>query len=117
MLVANLGVAGVLHPPPQPSRIPFEVTVHHKPFVSAVVPGPATSVLMPFEFLKLPSTAVLAFLLFSELLNVSTRLGRAVTSPASGYIAHRKPKLAPLRAATATTGAGQLGAPPARPMV
>ncbi len=57
---------------------------------------------MPFEFLKLPFTAMLAYLLSSEVPSIWTWLGGAIIFAATG-----------LRAA-ATTGAKALRAPRAR---
>jgi drug/metabolite transporter (DMT)-like permease len=75
------------------------------------------SAVMPFEFLKLPFTAVLAYLLFSEVPSIWTWLGGATIFAATVYIGHREAKVARLGAATATTGAEPLSAPPARPGV
>jgi drug/metabolite transporter (DMT)-like permease len=75
------------------------------------------SAVMPFEFLKLPFTAVLAYLLFSEVPSIWTWLGGAIIFAATVYIGHREAKVDRLRAATATTGAEPLSAPPARPGV
>ena len=73
-----------------------------------------TSAVMPFEFLKLPFTAVLAYLLFSEVPSVWTWLGGAIIFAATVYIGHREAKVARVRAAAASAGPEPLTAPPAR---
>jgi drug/metabolite transporter (DMT)-like permease len=57
------------------------------------------SAVMPYEFLKLPITAALAYLMFAEVPSVWTWLGGAVIFGASIYIAHREAKVARMRAA------------------
>jgi drug/metabolite transporter (DMT)-like permease len=66
---------------------------------------------MPFEFLKLPFTAALAYLLFSEMPSMWTWLGGAIIFAATVYIGHREAKVARLGAAR--TGAEPLSASPA----
>jgi drug/metabolite transporter (DMT)-like permease len=61
---------------------------------------------MPYEFLKLPITAALAYLMFAEVPSVWTWLGGAVIFGASIYIAHREARVARVRPAAA---------PPVRP--
>ena len=73
------------------------------------------SAVMPFEFLKLPFTAVLAYLLFSEVPSIWTWLGGAIIFAATVYIGHREARVARVRAAAASTGAEPLAARPARP--
>ena len=48
------------------------------------------SAVMPYEFLKLPITAALAYLMFAEVPSVWTWLGGAVIFGASIYIAQRE---------------------------
>jgi drug/metabolite transporter (DMT)-like permease len=52
------------------------------------------SAVMPYEFLKLPLTAALAYLMFAEVPSVWTWLGGAVIFGASVYIAHREARVA-----------------------
>jgi drug/metabolite transporter (DMT)-like permease len=73
------------------------------------------SAVMPFEFLKLPFTAVLAYLLFSEVPSVWTWVGGAIIFAATAYIGHREAKVARVRGAAASAGPEPLTAPPARP--
>lgn len=72
------------------------------------------SAVMPFEFLKLPFIAILAYILFAEVPSLWTWLGGALIFGASVYIARREAKVARLRAAAATAGAEPAAAPPAR---
>jgi drug/metabolite transporter (DMT)-like permease len=73
------------------------------------------SAVMPYEFLKLPLTAALAFLMFGEVPSVWTWLGGAVIFGASIYIAQREARVAHGRAAAAASGAEPGAAAPLRP--
>ena len=48
----------------------------------------------PFEFLRMPFTALLAFLVFGEVTDVWTWVGAAVIAGSSIYVAHREARLA-----------------------
>ncbi|MGH6918535.1 MAG: EamA family transporter, partial [Geminicoccaceae bacterium] len=52
------------------------------------------SVVMPFEFARLPLTALAAYLLFAEVPTVWTWLGGAVIFASTAYITHREIKAA-----------------------
>ena len=71
------------------------------------------SAVMPYEFLKLPMTALLAYLMFAEVPSTWTWLGGAVIFGASIYIAQREAKVARVRVAAG--GAEPVPAPPLRP--
>jgi drug/metabolite transporter (DMT)-like permease len=72
------------------------------------------SAVMPYEFLKLPITAGLAYLLFAEVPSLWTWLGGALIFGGSIYIAQREAKLAPARPAAAASGTELASAPPLR---
>jgi drug/metabolite transporter (DMT)-like permease len=72
------------------------------------------SAVMPYEFLKLPITALLAYLLFAEVPTLWTWLGGAVIFVSTVYIAQREARVALTRAPAAAAGA-QAIAPPASP--
>jgi drug/metabolite transporter (DMT)-like permease len=73
------------------------------------------SAVMPYEFLKLPLTALLAYLMFAEVPSIWTWLGGAVIFGASIYIAQREARVARVRATADTSGAGPVTAPPLPP--
>jgi drug/metabolite transporter (DMT)-like permease len=73
------------------------------------------SAVMPLEFLKLPFTALLAYLLFAQVPSVWTWLGGGLIFASTIYISHREAKLARVRAAAEAAGAEPIIAPPARP--
>jgi drug/metabolite transporter (DMT)-like permease len=73
------------------------------------------SAVMPYEFLKLPITAALAFVMFAEVPSVWTWLGGAVIFGASIYIAQREARVARVGAAADTGHAEPSTAPPLRP--
>ena len=50
---------------------------------------------MPIDFTKLPMTALIAYVAFSEVVDSWTWVGAAVIFGASIYIAHRESKVAP----------------------
>ena len=52
-----------------------------------------TTVLMPFDYLRLPVTALLAWLLFAEPTDGWTWLGGAIIAASTVYIAHREAQL------------------------
>jgi drug/metabolite transporter (DMT)-like permease len=72
------------------------------------------SAVMPYEFLKLPIIALLAYLLFAEVPTLWTWLGGAVIFSSTVYIAQREARVARTRAAAAAAGAEAI-APPASP--
>jgi drug/metabolite transporter (DMT)-like permease len=74
------------------------------------------SAVLPLEFLKLPFTALFAYLLFAQVPSLWTWLGGGLIFASTFYISHREAKVARLRATTAAAGAGPLAAPPARPL-
>jgi drug/metabolite transporter (DMT)-like permease len=67
------------------------------------------SAVVPFEFLRLPFAALVAYLWFAEVPSVWTWIGGAVIFGAAAYIAEREARLARNRAAR-TSDAGPLGA-------
>jgi drug/metabolite transporter (DMT)-like permease len=69
------------------------------------------SAVVPFEFLRLPFAALVAYLWFAEVPSVWTWLGGALIFGATAYIAEREARLARTRAATATADPDPLGAP------
>lgn len=71
------------------------------------------SSVMPYEFLKLPFTALLAYLLFTEVPSIWTWLGGALIFASTIYIAHREARVARVRAAA--VAGGDVVAPVARP--
>ena len=71
------------------------------------------SAVMPYEFLKLPITAALAYLMFAEVPSVWTWLGGAVIFGASIYIAQREARGARVEPAAGDVRA--VAGPPLRP--
>jgi drug/metabolite transporter (DMT)-like permease len=69
------------------------------------------SAVVPFEFLRLPFAALVAYLWFAEVPSVWTWIGGAVIFGAAAYIAEREARLARNRAAARTSDAGPLSAP------
>lgn len=69
------------------------------------------SAVVPFEFLRLPFAALVAYLWFAEVPSVWTWIGGTVIFGAAVYIAEREARLARNRAAARPSGAGPLGAP------
>jgi drug/metabolite transporter (DMT)-like permease len=63
--------------------------------------------IMPYDFTRLPFTALVAFLAFSEIPDLWTWVGAAVIFASSVYIAHREARLR--HAAVSADGAGRLG--------
>lgn len=53
-----------------------------------------TSVIMPFDYLRLPTTAFFGFILFSEVPGLNTWIGAAVIMSATFYIARREAQIA-----------------------
>jgi drug/metabolite transporter (DMT)-like permease len=72
------------------------------------------SAIMPYEFAKLPLTAILAWLMFAEVPTVWTWIGGALIFASTVYIAHREARVARTDLAAAASGGGVM-APPARP--
>ncbi len=60
----------------------------------------------PFEFLRMPFTAVLAYLVFGDVTDRWTWIGAAVIAAASIYVAHREARLARRAAAAPLSQAG-----------
>jgi drug/metabolite transporter (DMT)-like permease len=73
------------------------------------------SAVMPLEFLKLPFTAFLAYLLFAQVPSIWTWLGGGLIFASTIYVSHREARVARVRAAAAATGVEATTAPPARP--
>jgi S-adenosylmethionine uptake transporter len=69
------------------------------------------SAVVPFEFLRLPFAALVAYLWFAEVPSVWTWIGGAVIFGAAAYIAEREARLARNRATPRTSDAGPLSAP------
>jgi drug/metabolite transporter (DMT)-like permease len=74
------------------------------------------SAVLPLEFLKLPLTALFAYLLFAQVPSLWTWLGGGLIFASTLYVSHREAKVARVRAATAAAGPEPLTAPPARPL-
>ncbi|MEC8182185.1 MAG: DMT family transporter, partial [Pseudomonadota bacterium] len=64
-------------------------TAGHILFTRAMAIAEVTQV-QPFEFIRLPLIAVIAYLLFDEVPTVWTWLGGAVIFAATAYITHRE---------------------------
>jgi drug/metabolite transporter (DMT)-like permease len=60
----------------------------------------------PFEFLRMPFTAVLAYLVFTEVTDLWTWVGAAVIAGSSIYVAHREAQLARRNLAAAVSQPG-----------
>jgi len=71
------------------------------------------SVVLPFEYLRLPLVAAIGYLAFGEVIDGWTWLGAAVITAAALYIAHRETVVA--RRAEATAAAADPTRPPALP--
>jgi drug/metabolite transporter (DMT)-like permease len=63
------------------------------------------TVVMPFDFTRLPISALLAFLLFAEVPTIWTWIGGAVIFASTFYIAHRESQVARARATAAAATA------------
>jgi drug/metabolite transporter (DMT)-like permease len=62
-----------------------------------------TSVVMSFDYARLPFVAIIAWFVFGELPDLWTWIGAAVIVAASTYIAHREATVARTRHAQAAT--------------
>jgi drug/metabolite transporter (DMT)-like permease len=73
------------------------------------------SVVLPFDYLRLPFAALMAYLCFAEVPDAQTFAGTAIIAAASIYIAHRESKLARLKSelipSPALAGEGKGGGP------
>jgi drug/metabolite transporter (DMT)-like permease len=69
------------------------------------------SAVVPFEFLRLPFAALVAYLWFGEVPSAWTWIGGTLIFAATVYIAEREARLARIRTAAPASGAGPLGAP------
>jgi drug/metabolite transporter (DMT)-like permease len=69
------------------------------------------SAVVPFEFLRLPFAALVAYLWFAEVPSVWTWLGGALIFATTVYIAEREARLARIRATAAARDAGPLATP------
>ncbi len=67
------------------------------------------TVVMPFDFTRLPLSALLAFLLFAEIPTIWTWIGGAVIFASTFYIARREAKVARERAAAARSSCAVTG--------
>jgi drug/metabolite transporter (DMT)-like permease len=72
------------------------------------------SAMMPFEFLKLPLIAVLAYLVFGQVPSLWTWFGAAVIFGSTFYIAHREAQVARPASASRSAQATTPPLPPAR---
>jgi len=72
------------------------------------------SAIMPYEFAKLPLTALFAYMLFAEVPTLWTWVGGALIFGSTVYIAHREAQVARTAFAASASGGGVM-APPARP--
>jgi drug/metabolite transporter (DMT)-like permease len=89
---------------PGPAEVPFLVIIGALGTVSWLCMTRAfalvdASVVMPFEFARLPLTALAAYLLFGEVPTIWTWLGGAVIFGSTAYITHREIKAAAADAA------------------
>jgi drug/metabolite transporter (DMT)-like permease len=69
------------------------------------------SVVVPFEFLRLPFAALVAYLWFAEVPSVWTWLGGALIFGATAYIAEREARLSRARGAAPKSDAGAITTP------
>jgi drug/metabolite transporter (DMT)-like permease len=63
--------------------------VAHLCFTHSLAMADASAV-MPYDYLRLPAAAILAYLMFAEVPTVWTWLGAAVIALSTMYIAHRE---------------------------
>jgi drug/metabolite transporter (DMT)-like permease len=66
------------------------------------------SAVVPFEFLRLPFAALVAYLWFAEVPSVWTWLGGALIFGATAYIAEREARVSRTRGAAPKSDAGRL---------
>jgi drug/metabolite transporter (DMT)-like permease len=85
------------------AAIGFVGTLSWLAFTRAFALADASAV-MPFEFLKLPAMAVVAYLLFDEVPGPFLWLGGALIFASTIYIGHREAKLARVRPASLNPG-------------
>jgi drug/metabolite transporter (DMT)-like permease len=79
----------------------FLATIGHQAMTRAFA-ATDTSIVMSFDYARLPFAAVIAWFVFGEVADLWTWVGAAVIVGASTYIAHREAKVAPaLRPASA----------------
>ena len=71
----------------------FTGALAHVAFTRAYALADASAV-MPFDYMRLPFTAALAFLLFAEIPDFWTWVGAAVIAASAIYIGHREARLA-----------------------
>ena len=64
------------------------------------------SVVLPFDYLRLPFVALIGYVFFAEVPTVYTWIGALVIAAASGYLAHREAQLARARQASGVTRHG-----------
>jgi drug/metabolite transporter (DMT)-like permease len=69
------------------------------------------SAVVPFEFLRLPFAALVAYLWFAEVPSVWTWLGGALIFGATAYIAEREARLARVRGSASKGDAGAITTP------
>jgi drug/metabolite transporter (DMT)-like permease len=80
-------------------------TLGHQAMTRAFV-ATETSIVMSFDYARLPFVALIAWFVFGELPDLWTWVGAAVIVGASAYIAHREAAVAHARRAPAPTSAG-----------
>ncbi|MEQ8967347.1 MAG: DMT family transporter [Azospirillaceae bacterium] len=71
------------------------------------------SVVLPFEYLRLPMVALIGFVAFGEVIDAWTWVGAVVITASAVYIAHRETVVARQRAAADAATPAALPAPPA----
>jgi len=71
----------------------FTGALAHVAFTRAYALADASAV-MPFDYMRLPFTAALAFLLYTEIPDLWTWVGAGVIAASAAYIGHREAKLA-----------------------
>ncbi|HEX2115528.1 MAG TPA: DMT family transporter [Alphaproteobacteria bacterium] len=81
-------------------------TIGHQAMTRAFV-ATETSIVMSFDYARLPFVAVIAWFAFGELPDLWTWVGAAVIVGASAYIAHREAAVARLRTHAAPAAAAQ----------
>lgn len=73
------------------------------------------TIVLPFDYARLPFAAVIAYVAFAEIPDVWTWIGAAIIAVATVYIVHREARLARQPARTAPAGGVTLDVPPPRP--
>jgi drug/metabolite transporter (DMT)-like permease len=82
-------------------------SIGHFCLTRALASAEAT-VVIPFDYLRLPMVALIAYLAFGEQPDIWTWLGGGVIAASGIYIAHREAKVRPAQPPTAGTPAPQV---------